>query len=136
MRLSALESCALHAFERCTPRSNRLTLCSSARSPCSSCSTIFSSSASCSSKLGIDRRLIAQAQNFSRRVEIAERCAHLHTLHLVAHLGEHLLRNRQPNSEGCLLVRSFGHACQNRIWHRDTQIILHELRITQARQRP
>src|SRR5580692_2254786 len=113
MRLSALESCALHVLERCTPRSNRLTLCSSARSPCSSCSTIRSSSASCSSKLGIDRGLIPQAQNLRRSVEVAEGCTHLHALHLVAHLGEHLLRNRQTDRQRCLFVRGFCHARQN-----------------------
>src|ERR1700753_599017 len=107
MRLSAFESCALQAFDRCTPRSNRLTLCSSVRSPCSSCSTIFSSSPSCSSKLagssgtllagveklGIDRSLLTQAEHLSRGVEVAERRTHLNTLYLAADLCEHLLGN-------------------------------------------
>src|SRR6185437_3208681 len=115
MRLSALESCALHASERCTPRSNRLTLCSSARSPCSSCSTIFSSSASCSSKLGIHRGLITQPKHLSRGTEVTKRCAHLHSLHLVAHLGQHLLGDRKSNRQRRLLVRRFRHARENRI---------------------
>src|SRR6185437_16221359 len=115
MRLSAFESWALHALESCTPRSNRLTLCSSARSPCSSCSTIFSNSASCSSKLGIHRGLIPQPQHLGSRRKVTKRRADLHSLHLVANLGQHLLRDCKSNRQRRLLVRRFGHARENGI---------------------
>ena len=77
-----------------------------------------------------------EAQHLRRRSILAERRTHLNTLHHRPGLGEHLLRNLQPSALAASGEVIGAHSRHNLFGHADPQIVLHKLRIPQARQRP
>jgi len=64
------------------------------------------------------------------------RSADLRTLNHVPDCEQHLASYRDTFRAGRLCIRRRADAAQDRIWHRDTQLVLHELRVSCAHQRP